>query len=226
MTTDAPWLVEAPGAAMIGPEIRPRTRIAVRTVVRGKNIEVPDRVRRYAERKLDRVERLLDDRSDALLELSIEQHRSAADSHIAEVTLVIDGQTLRSHATGPTHKAAIDTVTDKAERRAVDHKEKPLGTRGPEGRQLLERLGEGTSEPPTERRIVKTKRFDIEPMFEEDAIAEMEDLGHSFFIFVNAEDERLNVLYRRRDGHYGVIEPVSGGEYTPGRDGRRGDRRP
>jgi putative sigma-54 modulation protein len=189
----------------------------MRTVVKGKNIEVPDRVRRYAERKLDRIERLLDDRSDALLELSIEQHRSAADSHIAEVTLVIDGQTLRSHAAGPTHQAAIDTVTDKVERRAVDHKDKPLRQRAPEVRAVLERIGEGTADGARERRIVKTKRFGIEPMFEEDAVARMEDLGHSFFIFVNAENERLAVLYRRVDGHYGLIEPVLGGDYTTGR---------
>ena len=66
-----------------------------------------------------------------------------------------------------------------------------------------------------ERRIVKTKRFGIEPMFEEDAIARMEELGHAFFVFVNAEDERLNVVYRRRDGDLGMIEPVVGGTYAP-----------
>jgi putative sigma-54 modulation protein len=190
----------------------------VRTVVRGKNIEVPDRVRQYAERKFDRIQRLLDDRSDALVELSVEQHRSSADSHIAEVTLVIDGQTLRSHAAGPTHRAAIDNVTDKVERRAVDHKDKPLRQRGPQGRQLLERLADGTSDASTERRIVKTKRFGIEPMFEEHAVAEMEELGHAFFIFVNAESQRLNVLYRRLDGNYGVIEPMTIGDYTQGHE--------
>jgi putative sigma-54 modulation protein len=194
----------------------------VRTIVRGKNIELSDRIRRYAERKFDRIERLLDDRTDALLELSVEQHRSAADSYIAEVTLVIDGETLRSHAAGPTHQAAIDTVTDKVERRAVDHKEKPLRQRGPEGRQVLERIADGTSDQTAERRIVKTKRFGIEPMFEEDAVAEMEDLGHAFFIFVNAEDERLNILYKRLDGNYGVIEPVIAGDYTKGRGSRGG----
>jgi len=67
---------------------------------------------------------------------------------------------------------------------------------------------------------VKTKRFAIEPMFEEDAIAEMESLGHAFFLFVNAESERLNVVYRRKDGDYGVIEPVVAGEYTPGKGNR------
>ena len=61
---------------------------------------------------------------------------------------------------------------------------------------------------------MKTKRFAIEPMFEEDAAVAMDDLGHDFYVFVNAESERLAVLYRRRDGHYGLIEPVLGGEYT------------
>jgi putative sigma-54 modulation protein len=212
----------------------------VRTVVRGKNIEVPDRVRRYAERKLVRIDRLLDDRSDALLELSVEQHRSAADSHIAEVTLVIDGQTLRGHAAAATHEAAIDEVTDKVERRAVDHKEKPRRVRGGEARQETRAAASGASggspasapgaagasgqngaapsdaEASDQPRIVKMKRFAIEPMFDEDAVSAMEELGHSFFIFVNAETERINVLYRRDDGDYGVIEPMVGGQYHPG----------
>jgi putative sigma-54 modulation protein len=63
-------------------------------------------------------------------------------------------------------------------------------------------------------RVVKVKRFAIEPMFEEDAVSRMEELGHTFFIFVNAENERVAVLYRRRDGRYGLIEPTIGGGYT------------
>lgn len=195
----------------------------MRTVVKGKNIEIPDRVREYAERKLGRIERLLDDRSDAMLELSVEQHRSVDASHIAEVTLVIDGQTLRSHAAGPTHRAAIDIVTDKVERRAVDHRQKPLGERGPENREMLERLAGGTTDGTRERRIVKTKRFGIKPMFDEDAVAEMEELGHAFYIFVNAENERINVVYRRTDGNYGVIEPMIE-DHAPARDTRGASR--
>jgi putative sigma-54 modulation protein len=206
----------------------------VRTIVKGKNIEVPDRVRRYAEKRFHRLERFLDDRTDAIVELSNEQHRSATDAHIVEVTLVIDGQTLRGHATGPSYQAGIDTVVDKIERRAVDHKEKPrLRARPIEEKQILRRIADGTAEPERDRRIVKVKRFGIEPMFEEDAITRMEELGHAFFVFVNAENERVNVLYRREDGHYGVIEPVVGGGYTPGRsngrsgsaEGNRGGRR-
>ena len=193
----------------------------MRAIVKGKNVEVPDRVRRYAGRKLARIGRLLDDRSDATVEIWSEQHRNADDSHIVEVTLVIDGQTLRSRAAGPTYQAGIDTVIDKIERRAIDHKQRPrVRARPVEEKQILSRIADGTSEDTRERRIVKTKRFGIEPMFEEDAIAQMEELGHAFFIFVNAENERLNILYERRDGNYGIIEPVVGGEYTRGRESK------
>ena len=187
----------------------------MRTIVKGKNFEVPERVRSYAERKLHRLERILDDRTDALVELSVEQHRSAADSHIVEVTLVIDGRTLRTHAAAVSHTAGVDEVVDKLERRAVDHREKPrIRARPAAEKQLLSRLADGTAEPDTESRIVKTKRFAIEPMFEEDAATRMEELGHQFFVFVNAENERVNILYRRGDGDLGLIEPIVGGEYT------------
>ena len=192
----------------------------MRTIVKGKNIEVPERVRRYAERKLTRIERLLDDRSDAIVELAVEQHRSAADSHLVDVTLVIDGATLRGHAAGASFQAGLDEALDKVERRAVDHKEKPrVRARPIEEKQILRRIADGTAEPLRDRRIVKTKRFAIEPMFEEDAVSEMEELGHSFFVFVNAETERLAVLYRRDDGDYGLIEPSIGGQYTATREG-------
>ncbi len=190
----------------------------MRAIVKGKNVEVPERVRQYADKKLARIERLLDDRSDATVEIWTEQHRSAQDSHIVEITLVIDGQTLRSRAAGPTYQAGIDTVIDKIERRAIDYKEKPrIRARPIQEKQILSRIADGTAEDSRERTVVKTKRFAIEPMFEEDAIARMEELGHSFFLFVNAENERLNVLYVRQDGDYGIIEPVVGGEYTKGK---------
>ena len=190
----------------------------MRTIVKGKNAEIPDRVRDYAERKLKRIERLLDDQTDATVELWSEHHKSAADTHFAEVTLVIHGQVLRSRATDVTYEAALDEVVDKVERQAVDHKEKPrLRARPEEEKQILRRLADGSEGPPREARIVKTKRFAIEPMFEEDALAEMEELGHQFFVFVNAETERVAILYRRDDGDYGLIEPVVGGDYTQGR---------
>ena len=190
----------------------------MRTIVKGKNAEVPDRVREYADRKLKRIERLLDDQTDATVELWTEHHRSATDSRVVEVTLVIHGQVLRSRATNVTYEAALDDVVDKIERQAVEHKEKPrLRARPEEEKQILRRLADGSEGPRREPRIVKIKRFAIEPMFEEDAVAAMEDLGHQFFVFVNAETERVAILYKRQDGDFGLIEPAIGGDYTKGR---------
>ncbi len=197
----------------------------MRTIVKGKNYEVPEQIRTYAERKLGRLGRILDDRSDATVELSVEQHRSTQDSHIVDVTLVIDGQTLRSSAAGPTHQAGIDDVLDKIERRAVDHRQTSRVRRSTEtvrtgGRDVA--MGTGARDADDRRgRIVKVKRFNIEPMFEEDAVARMEELGHAFFVFVNAENERVGILYRRSEGDYGLIEPVLGGGYTKGGPPRR-----
>ena len=188
----------------------------MRTIVKGKNYEVPEKVRDYAERKLGRLERLLDDRADATVELSVEQHRSAQDSHIVDVTLVIDGQTLRSSASAPTHRAGIDTVLDKIERRAVDHRETSRVRKSPETVRGTGAITSADAADDRSAQITKVKRFSIEPMFEEDAVARMEELGHSFFVFVNAENERVAILYRRREGGYGLIEPVVGGGYTKG----------
>jgi putative sigma-54 modulation protein len=207
----------------------------VRTIVKGKNIDVADPVRQYAERKMRRLERFLDDRSEAVVELSTEQHHSGADSQIAEVTLVVDGQPLHSHAAGPTLQASLDIVIDKIERQAVDFRERHHGKARVEAGRARRSAVETEPAPPPRRakdrvsgeeavrpsRIVKTKRFAIEPMFEEDAVARMEELGHVFFIFVNAETERLCVLYKRNGGDYGLIEPIVAGEYTPGRNGHK-----
>jgi putative sigma-54 modulation protein len=208
----------------------------VRTIVKGKNIDVPESVRQYAERKMRRLERFLDDRTEAVVELSSEQHRSSTDSQIVEVTLVVDGQPLRSHAAGPTHQAGLDIVIDRIERQAIDFREKPKGKArldAAKGKWMVDdsepvlsgKAAAAEVESPEEEarrsRIVKTKRFAIEPMFEEDAVAQMEELGHVFFLFVNAETERLCVLYKRDAGDYGLIEPVIAGQYTPGRNGHK-----
>ena len=194
----------------------------MRTIVKGKNIDVPDNIRAYAERKMSRLERILDDRSEALVELSVEQHRSHADSRIVEVTLVIDGKPLRTHAAAPTHRAGIDEVVDKLERRAVDHREKPrVRARPVEEKAILHarRRHRGAGR---ERRIVKEKRFAIEPMFEEDAVARMDELGHRSSSTSMPRASASSILYARDDGDLGLIEPMVGGEYTKGRSRSNG----
>ena len=138
---------------------------------------------------------------------------------------MIDGKTLQTRAAAETHRAGVDEVVDKLERRAVDHREKPrIHARPDEEKALLRSIADGTADRQTERQIVKSKRFAIEPMFEEDAMTRMEELGHQFFVYVDAQSERVQILYRRRDGNFGMIEPIVAGEYTKGR-GRGSDRR-
>lgn len=192
----------------------------MRTIVTGRNLDIPDDDRDYVVRKMGRLDRLLDDRTDASVELSRAAHRAQDETAIVEVTLLVDGRPLRAVARASTHRAAVDQVVDRLERQVVDLKERrnrPAERRsaadvGPAGPAT-----EGTE--PTAPSVVKVKRFAIEPMFEEDAVARMEELGHDFFVFVNAESERTAVLYRRRDGDYGLIEPTVGGRYSSGLPG-------
>ncbi len=193
----------------------------MRITIRGKNLTVLDKDRAYIERKLQRLERMLDDRSEADVELRLEGNHKVDGSHIVDVTLSTAGQSLRSVATAASFKVAADEVIDKIERRTVEARQRPRDRR----RHAQLRYASSSEAPPPatagedevaepESLVVKVKRFAIEPMFEEDAITRMEELGHAFFIFVNAENERVAVLYRRRDGRYGLIEPALGGAYS------------
>ena len=195
----------------------------MRTLVTGRNLDIPDVDREYVVRKMGRLDRLLDDRTDASVELSRAAHRAQDETAIVEVTLLMDGRPLRAVARAASHRAATDQVVDRLERQVVDLKErrsKPV-----ERRSAADVGAPGPSPevpesaPPS---IVKVKRFAIEPMFEEDAVGRMEELGHDFFVFVNAESERTAVLYRRRDGDYGLIEPTVGGRYSSGLSGEGG----
>jgi putative sigma-54 modulation protein len=192
----------------------------MRTVVTGRNLDIPDTDREYVMRKMGRLDRLLDDRTDASVELSRAAHRAQDETAIVEVTLLVDGRPLRAVARAASHRAAADQVVDRLERQVVDLKErrsKPMERRSAAEVSVAASSTQTTeSAPPS---IVKVKRFAIEPMFEEDAVARMEELGHDFFVFVNAESERTAVLYRRRDGDFGLIEPTVGGRYSSGLSG-------
>ena len=191
----------------------------VRTTIRGKNLTVSDKDRAYIERKMQRLERMLDDRSEADVELHLEGNRKVDDSHVVDVSLSMDGLPLRGQAAASSFRVATDEVIDKIERRVVEARQRPRDRRRSEHSRhadaaMAPEPVDEPWEPEEDSRIVKVKRFAIEPMFEEDALAQMEELGHTFFIFVNAENERVAVLYRRRDGRYGLIEPAIGGGYS------------
>jgi len=192
----------------------------LKTSVKARNLELSDRLRATIERKLRRLDRISHPEAEATVELIANASHSADSRHVAEVTLVSGSDVVRSVSSGATPVAAIDTVLDKLERQVVRAKTRPRRVReraAPETEHVLAREGLGTVGPTDSaadgtrpsRQVTRIKRFAMEPMFEEDAIGRMEELGHAFFLFLNAEDENLCVLYRRRDGSYGLIEPVT-----------------
>lgn len=188
----------------------------MKTNLTARNLELTQTLRTEIERKLTRLDRIAHQDAEANVELIANASHASESAHVAEVTLVTNGHVLRSSAAGPTPIAAIDTVLDRLERQAVRAKERPRSVRdrhSDEAATLLEAEAVKTIAPDEQEQrpsVVKLKRFDMQPMFEEDAIAQMEELGHDFFVFLNAETDAVAILYRRRDRSYGLIEPVIG----------------
>ena len=192
----------------------------MKTTLKARNLDLTDRLRSQIERKMQRLDRITHDMAEADVELIGRASHSSDNAQIAEVTLRNNGDVLRSSASGSTPIAALDVVVDKLERQLVRTKERPGSVRkrhSDEVESVLHREALGTIEADAYRRpadgrpaVVKTKRFDMQPMFEEDAIAQMEELGHAFFVYLDAETEQVAVLYRRSDGNYGLIQPVLG----------------
>ena len=188
----------------------------MRTTVKARNLDLSDRLRSQIEHKLRRLDRIAHPEADATVELTVNASHSSEMAHVAEVMLVSNGTVVRSSAAGPTLIAAIDTVIDKLERQMLRARQRPRSVRE---RQAEEAMQPAAAQEESERaddesgghpRVVKIKRFDMVPMFEEDAVARMEELGHGFFVFLDAETEGISVIYRRSDGSYGLIEPVLG----------------
>jgi putative sigma-54 modulation protein len=175
----------------------------MRLRVKGKNVEVSDPIRQYAEEKLQRLERHLHDLTEVELELAVERNPSIADDHIAEATVWTKGPVLRAREAAPDHKASIDQLVEKLTRQAQRYREKRRDHR-PRG---VANGGGQTMSSETEPQIVRTKQFDMKPMSPEEAVLQLELVGHDFFLFRNAETDEINVVYRRKDGGYGLIEP-------------------
>ena len=178
----------------------------MRLQVKGKNIEVSDSIRSYAEEKLARLERQLADPTKVELELALERNPSIADHHVAEATIWTKGPTLRAREASHDMKASIDQLVDKLERQVTRYREKKQRRRGARDNGALPDV---IPVVPAEEEpvIVKTKQFAVKPMTPEEAVLQLELVGHDFFVFRNSESEDVNVVYRRRDGNYGLIEP-------------------
>jgi putative sigma-54 modulation protein len=180
----------------------------MRLQVKGRNLEISEQIRTYAEEKLGKLDRLVSDPTRVELELAIEKNPSIPDNHVAEATVWTKGPVLRARETSADMKASIDQLVAKLERQVKRYREK----RRVAPRRHARGGGVLTEPPPLEApdddtTIVKMKQFSVNPMSPEEAILQLELIGHDFFVFRNAETEIINVVYRRRDGDYGLIEP-------------------
>ena len=185
-------------------------------VLKGKNIEITDWLHEYVEKKVDKLDRYMPEIQEVRVELSVEKTRSSQDRQVAQVTVRSNGLILRAEERTDDMFSAIDAVMDKMHRQIVRYKGKRIdrwqGQRVGRGETELppleeEVLEELAEEQEQERRIVRVKRFAVSPMEEDEAIEQMELLGHDFFVFFNPNSGKLSVLYRRKDGNYGLLEP-------------------
>ncbi len=179
----------------------------MRLQVKGKNVEVSEAIRAYAEEKLGRLGRQLADPTRVELELAVEKNPSIADNHVAEATIWTKGPVLRAKEASTDMRSSIDLLTDKLERQVTRYRQK---------RRRRNHRGDGHAPEPSvpvvldEEHgplIVKTKQFAVRPMLPEEAVLELELVGHDFFVFRNGETDGINVVYRRQGGGYGLIEP-------------------
>ena len=177
----------------------------MRLQVKGKNLDVSDSIRSYAEDKLRKLERQLADPTQIELELSVERNPSISANHVAEATIWTKGPTLRAREASADMRASIDQLVDKLERQVQRYRQT---RRRRTGRDNGTNLGaQPVANEGSEPEIVKTKQFPVKPMTPEEAVLQLELVGHDFFVFENADTGEVNVVYRRRDGHYGLIEP-------------------
>lgn len=176
--------------------------------VRGKNIDATASLVEYTHKKIGKLDKHFDDNTDVQVVLSV-----IREEHIVEVTVNLNGLIMRGEESTGDMYASIDQVVEKLERQVKKYKtrmNKSLRKRGM--RSMSEKHAALEAEERVEAlddapRVVRTKRFPLKPMTVEEAILQMDLLGHNFFVFANADSDATNVVYRRKDGNYGLIEP-------------------
>lgn len=174
-------------------------------IVQGKNVEVTDWLRQYVEKKFGKLDRYWPGVREARVELSMQNAKSSGDRHIVQVTLRNNGTILRAEERSADMQTSIDTVLDKIVRQIDRYRGKRSRGRTRSGQPSAE--VEGATPQEEQGAIVRTKRFPVTAMTPDEAIEQMELLGHDFFVFLNANSDEMNVVYRRRDGNYGLLEP-------------------
>ena len=180
--------------------------------IHSHNLEITERLESYVEKKTDRLDRYMPNITQVSVDLSTENTRSVGERQIAQITVRDDrGTILRAEERSNDIFAAIDAVIDKLYRQINRYRGKRQrrwrGSNAQEEFLMGEPLPIEEEDEDIEQNVVRYKRFPLRPMSTEEAIEQMELLGHDFFVFFSAEEEAINVLYRRRDGNYGLLQP-------------------
>ncbi len=198
--------------------VRERARAGDMPVrVQGKHMVVTEALRQYVTTKLAKLPRHFDQVQDAQVVFSVSRNRSVGRAQVVEVTVWCDGLVLRAEEHSDDMYASIDRAVEKLERQIEKYRSRIIEKRRLDESRRRRREHQSAeaalrAEPDPEAdvstpRVVRTKRFAMKPMAADEAVLQMELLGHVFFVFRNATTQQVNVLYKRLDGDYGLIEP-------------------
>ena len=190
----------------------------MKIVIEGKNIELTKALKDYVNEKLGKLENHFENlikEHEVKVKLSVLKNPSITNNNITEVTIFLDGKIIRSEETNEDMYASIDLVVDKLDRqiqkyktkvyRSYQHKERPMPNPKLSGKLLIEETSEHNAK---KNKIIKLKQFKLHPMTPEEASDQLDLIGHDFYVFINSCTQKINTIYRRKDGDYGLIEPV------------------
>lgn len=177
----------------------------MRFIITGRNIVVTDSLRTAVEEKLGKLDRFFASETEVHVTLSVQKERQKI-----EVTIPVKGHIIRSEQESDDMYVSIDLVEEVIERQLKKYKNKIIDKKQNQAafaKEFVEEEPEDDVEQTGDIEIIRTKHFGIKPMYPEDACIQMELLGHSFYVFLNAETDEVNVVYKRKGNTYGLIEP-------------------
>ena len=174
----------------------------MKLTVKTKNIELTDALNDYVYKRFAKLEKYFTPETEAHVTLSVEKERQKI-----EVTIPVKGSVIRAEQVSNDMYVSIEVVEETIERQLKKYRNKIVTKQQSAEKFFAQEYLEKDTEDDDEIRIIRTKRFGIKPMYPEDACVQMELLGHDFFVFLNAETEEVNVVYKRKGNTYGLIEP-------------------
>ena len=174
----------------------------MKITITGKNIELTEGLKEAVEERLSKLEKYFAPDTEAHVTMSVEKERQKI-----EVTIPVKGSVIRAEQVSNDMYVSIDLVEEVIERQLKKYKSKLVDKQQAEASNFKKEYIEADYMDDEEIRIERAKKFDPKPMYAEDACVQMELLGHNFFVFVNAETDQINVVYKRKGNTYGIIEP-------------------